>query len=383
MADNFLPYHVPSIGPQEIAAVSAALESHWITAGPRVQEFQKAFRAFVGSEHALAVDSCTAGLHVVLAALGIGPGDEVIVPDMTFCATANVVMHVQAKPVIADVTRDTYHIDPAAIERSITPKTKAIIPVHYGGQLCDMDAIMDIAQRHRLFVIEDSAHTIGVKYRGRMVGTIGNATVFSFYATKNLTTAEGGMITTDDDDLAEKIRILTLHGISKDAWKRYSAQGTWYYEVVAEGFKYNMTDLEAALGLVQLRRLPEFMARRRRLAERFNAGLKDVRGIRIPATLPYNDHGWHLYVVEINEQVCGVSRDRFIEAMREHGIGTSVHFIPLHRHPLYRNKLGVKPEQFQRSEEIYQRIVSLPLYPAMRDEDADRVISAVQETLGT
>lgn len=381
MTEPFLPYNLPSIGPDEITAVTEVLQSNWITTGPRVQEFQEAFKSSVGAKHGLAVDSCTAGLHVVLAALGIGQGDEVIIPNMTFCATANVVMHTGARPVIAEVTRDTYHLDPQDIEHRITPRTKAIIPVHYGGQLCDMDAIMAIARKHNLAVIEDSAHTIGVKYKDHMVGTIGRATVFSFYATKNLTTAEGGMITTDDDELAEKIRVLTLHGISQDAWKRYTAEGSWYYQVVAAGYKYNMTDVEAALGLVQLRRLPEFMARRRVLAERLGTGLQGMAGVRPPTTLPYNDHGWHLYVIEINERVTGVTRDQFIKNMRLRGIGTSVHFIPLHRHPLYQQALGVSETLYPTSEEIFQRIVSLPLYPAMKDEDVDRICQAVRESL--
>lgn len=381
MTDKYIPYNLPFIGPEEIAAVTAVLQSNWITTGPRVQEFQDAFKSYIGTKHALAVDSCTAGLHVALAALGVGQGDEVIVPDMTFCATANVVMHLKARPVIADVTRETYHIDPRDIERRITRRTKAIIPVHYGGQLCDMDSILDIAKEHNLVVIEDSAHTIGVKYKNRMVGTIGRATVFSFYATKNMTTAEGGMITTNDDALAEKIRILTLHGISKDAWKRYSAEGSWYYQVVAEGYKYNMTDLEAALGLVQLKRLPEFIARRQELAKRLDAGLKSISGIRIPTTLAYNDHGWHLYVIEVEEEESGVSRDQFILNMRDRGIGTSVHFIPLHRHPLYQKTLGVGSLQYPTSEKVFRRIVSLPLYPRMQDEDVDRVCQAVRESL--
>jgi dTDP-4-amino-4,6-dideoxygalactose transaminase len=378
MRSTFLPYNLPSIGDEEIREVTDALQSGWITTGPRVKKFEESFQKLTGAAYACAADSCTAGMHMALIALGVGPGDEVIVPDMTFCATANVVFHVGAMPVIVDVLRDTYHIDPEAIERAITRKTKAIMPVHYGGQICDMDRILDIAQRHHLKVLEDSAHTIDVQYKGRKVGTIGDVTVFSFYATKNITTAEGGMVTTNNGDLAEKIRILTLHGISKDAWKRYTAEGTWYYEVVEEGFKYNMSDIAGALGIRQLERLPAFMKRRRRLAEYFNRELAPIPGISVPKELPYNKHGWHLYVIEIEEEKAGISRNDFITKMKEMNIGTSVHFIPLHRHPLYRKRLGVNDSQYPTSSEIFNHIVSLPLYPKMTDDDAKDVFHAVR-----
>jgi dTDP-4-amino-4,6-dideoxygalactose transaminase len=381
MRDTFLPYNLPLIGDEEIAAVIEVLKSGWLTTGKRVQEFEALIKDLTGARHAVAVNSCTAGLHLSLIALGVGPGDEVIVPDMTFCATANVVIHVGATPVIVDVTRDTYHIDPDAIERAITPRTKAIIPVHYGGQACDMERIGAIARAHRLFLIEDAAHAIGVEGHGRRVGTLGSTASFSFYVTKNVTTGEGGAVTTDDEQLADRIRRLSLHGISRDAWKRYSAEGTWYYEVLEPGQKCNLTDVAAAIGIPQLEHMHAFHARRAELAARMTEGLRGLPGIQTPRSLPYSNHVWHLYVIEVDETKAGTSRDQMIEELKRRNIGTSVHFIPLHRHPAYQ-RYGVSAEGLPISEEIFRRIISLPLYPKMSESDVDDVVSAVRDIVG-
>jgi len=377
MRKTFLPYNQPFIGREETDAVLEVLHSGWLTTGSRVQAFEAALREITGAKHAIALNSCTAGLHLSLLALGVGPGDEVIVPDLCFCAAANVVIHVGATPVIVDVNRESYHIDPAAIERAITSKTKAIIPVHYAGQACDMDRIEAIAERHGLWVIEDAAHAIGVSHGGRNVGTMGTTTSFSFYATKNITTAEGGAVTTDDDALADRIRRMVLHGISREAWKRYSSEGNWYYEVLEPGWKYNLTDLAAAVGVEQLKRIGAFQARRTELAQRLTAGLAGLPGISTPVSLPYSSHAWHLYVIEVEEKKSGISRDALIEALKARNVGTSVHFIPLHRHPAYKS-YGGSPESLPVSAQVWERIISLPLYPKMSDQDADDVVAAVR-----
>ncbi len=380
MRNTFLPYNVPFIGDEEKRAVLEVLESGWLTTGKKVQLFEEKIKTITGAKFAVAMNSCTAGLHLSLVALNIGPGDEVIVPDLTFCATANVVIHTGATPVIVDVTRDTYHIDPAAIERAITPKTKAIIPVHYAGQACDMEKIMAIAKKHHLFVIEDAAHSIGVTYKDQQLGTLGTTTSFSFYVTKNVTTAEGGVVTTNDEALADRIRRLTLHGISRDAWKRYSAEGTWYYEVLEPGWKCNLTDLAAAVGIPQLDRIPDFYQRRSEIADMLTKGLAGLKGISTPKTRPDTSNIWHLYVIEIDEKEARLSRDRLIDELKKRNIGTSVHFIPLHRHPAYRPYV-TSLDQFPISEKVFQRIVSLPLYPKMTVQDTQDVIDALRDTL--
>lgn len=382
MRNTFLPYNLPLIGQEEKDAVLEVLDSGWLTTGKKVQEFEARIKEITGAKFAVAMNSCTAGLHLSLVALGIGPGDEVIVPDMTFCATANVVIHTGATPIIVDITPDTYHIDPAAIERAITPKTKAIMPVHYAGQACDMDRIMAIAKKHNLYIIEDAAHSIGVEYKGHQLGTIGTTTSFSFYVTKNVTTAEGGVVTTNDEALADRIRRLTLHGISRDAWKRYSAEGTWYYEVLEPGWKCNLTDLAAAVGIPQLARMSDFYRRRAEIASLLNNGLRDLQGIKTPTTRPDTTNIWHLYVIEVDEKLAGITRDMMIDELKKRNIGTSVHFIPLHRHPAYK-PYGVSAETLPVAEEVFTRIISLPLYPKMTDQDAQDVIDAVRDVLAT
>jgi dTDP-4-amino-4,6-dideoxygalactose transaminase len=367
------------IGEEEIAEVVDSLRSGWVTTGPKTKRFEEEFAQYVGAEHAIAVNSCTAGLHVSLAALGIGPGDEVIVPTMTFCATANVVVHLGAKPVIVDVEGPSLEISTEAIRRAITPRTKAIMPVHYAGQAADLDEILAIGAEHGIPVIEDGAHAAGTEYKGRKIGTHGKAVSFSFYATKNLTTGEGGMITTNDAEYAARMRLLSLHGMSKDAWKRYTQAGSWYYEVVAAGYKVNMTDIDAALGLHQLRRLDGFNRRRAEIGATFDAALGPLGVFTLPVRLPDRNHVLHLYPVQIRPGTLRIGRDQFIEELKDANIGASVHFIPLHRHPFYRDQHGYRTEDFPAAERCYEGLFSLPLYPKMTDDDAQDVIAAVTE----
>ena len=380
MRQNFLPFALPTIEEAEMQEVGDTLKSGWITTGPRTRRFEEEFRQYIGSKHAIAVNSCTAALHIALAAAGIGPGDEVITSPLTFCSTANVIVHLGGTPVFADIGED-YNVDPSEIERRITPCTKAIIPVHYSGQPCWMDEILVVTRKRNLLVIEDAAHAVGAKYRGRMIGTIGDVTAFSFYAIKNMTTAEGGMITTNNDELAEKMRLLSLHGISKDAWKRYTSEGSWYYEVVYAGYKCNMTDIQAALGIHQLAKLERFLEIRRKYAAMYSEAFGDVPEIQTPIVNPNVRHAWHLYVIQLNLERLSIDRAQFIEALRAKNIGTSVHFIPVHLHPYYRQTFGYKRGDFPNAERIYDRIVSLPLYPKMTDGDVRDVITAVKETI--
>ncbi|GAB4471722.1 MAG: DegT/DnrJ/EryC1/StrS family aminotransferase [Anaerolineae bacterium] len=379
---EFLPFCLPDIGEEEIEEVAQVLRSGWITTGPRTREFERRLGEYVGARHAIAVNSCTAALHIALAALGIGPGDEVVTSPMTFCSTVNVIVHLGGTPVFADIGSD-YNIDPAEIERRITPRTRAIIPVHYSGQPCRMDDILACARDHGLRVVEDAAHAIGASYHGRMVGAIGDITAFSFYATKNLTTAEGGMITTDDDDLAERMRLLALHGISKDAWKRYTSEGSWYYEVIYAGYKYNMTDIQAALGIHQLARLEQFLEARRQIVARYNDAFSEMPELQTPVVHDDLCHAWHLYVIQLNLERLTINRAQFIEALRAENIGTSVHFIPVHLHPYYRERYGFKPGDYPMTERIYERILSLPLYPKMSEQDIRDVIAAVTRIVQT
>lgn len=379
--EGFIPYCLPTLDDSEIDEVVDTLRSGWLTTGPKVARFEEAFRQYAGSAHALAVNSCTGGLHLSLAALRIGAGDEVITTTLTFCATANVAVHLGATPVLADITLDDYNIDPADVERRITPRTKAIMPVHYAGQPCRMDEIMDIAERHNLAVIEDAAHAVGAEYKGRRIGDIGHATSFSFYATKNMTTGEGGMVTTNDDELAERVRLLTLHGMSHDAWDRYSDKGSWYYEVLAPGYKYNMMDLQAALGLHQMEKLESFIEERQKQASLYQRYLGDVEEIILPVSRPDVRHVWHLYAIRVVADRLTIGRGEFIEELRERGIGTSVHFIPIHCHPWYREQYGYKQGDFPNAEAVYEGLISLPLYPRLGEEGVARVSQAVRDVV--
>jgi dTDP-4-amino-4,6-dideoxygalactose transaminase len=377
LRDSFLPFAAPLLGEEEIQGVVECLRSGWLTTGMKVREFETAFAKYIGAKHAIAVNSCTSALHLALEAAGVKPGDEVITSPMTFTATAAVVEHLRARPVFADIDAESMNIDPASIEAKITPRTKAILPVHFAGQACDMDAIGAIARRHNLVVVEDAAHAIPTRYQGRLVGTLSPLTCFSFYATKNITTGEGGMVTTDDDRYAERIRLMTLHGMNKDAWKRYMQGGAWAYDVVAPGYKYNLTDVAAAIGLPQLKRCDEFHARRLEIARKYDEGFAGLRGVVTPVVRDPQSHGWHLYVIRVNADQLTIGRDAFIQALSERNIGVSVHFIPLHLQPYYRDTYGLKPEDFPRATATFQRILSLPLYARMSDGDIQDVIDAV------
>jgi len=377
---QFLPYCLPLIGEDEIAEVVDSLRSGWVTTGPKVKRFEEDFARYTGAKHAIAVSSCTAALHASLAALDIGPGDEVIVPTLTFCATSNVVVHLGATPVIVDVDRDC-HISVDAVSHAITPRTRAIVPVHYGGQSCSLRDLQFVANRHGIPLVEDAAHAAGAEYEGGRIGSHGRAVCFSFYAIKNMTTGEGGMITTSDDALARRLRLLSLHGMSRDAWKRYTETGSWYYEVLEPGYKYNMTDVQAALGIHQLRRLDGFIQRRQEIAAMYDEAFSDLPEVLLPPRLPGRNHTFHLYPIRLHAGLFQLNRSEFIEQLRVRNIGASVHFIPLHRHPFYRERYGYRPEQFPVAEEIYQGLLSLPLYPKMTDQDADDVVAAVRETV--
>jgi len=384
----FLPFALPDIGDDEIAEVVDTLKSGWITTGPKAKRFEQAFAEFLGQNggvgqiECIAVNSATAGLHLALEAIGLGLGDEVITTTHTFTATAEVVRYLGADVKLVDIDPKTLNIDIAAIEAAITPKTRAILPVHYAGLACDMLAILDIARRHGLRVIEDAAHALPTTLEKELIGTLGSdATVFSFYANKTMTTGEGGMLVTRNAELAKRARIMRLHGMSRDAFDRFTAKvPSWYYEIVAPGFKYNLTDIAAALGLHQLKRLPAFQARREQIAERFNDAFADLPLILPPEAPEGDTHAWHLYVVRL-AYGASITRDEFIEGMFAAGIGCSVHYVPLHLHPYWRDRYGLMPSQFPQSQKAYERTVSLPLYTAMSDTDVERVIAAVRGLL--
>lgn len=381
MSNEFLPFHQPEIGPEEIRSVVETLESGWLTSGSKVKRFEEDFSRFIGCQYSVAVNSCTAALHLALEAVGVEEGDEVIVPTMTFTATAEVVLYFKAKPVLVDCRPNTFNIDPDLIERAITAKTKAIIPVHFGGQSCDMERILQIARKHKLYVIEDAAHALPATYHGKTIGTIGDITCFSFYATKTITTGEGGMATTQNPEWAARMRMMSLHGISHDAWKRYTKEGSWYYEVVRPGFKYNLTDIGAAIGIEQLKKCDAFGAARRRIAATYDQRFSDLSEIETPVCEPDVQHAWHLYVIQLDLERLKINRDQFIETLKEQGIGTSVHFIPLHMHPYYRDNFGHAPDDFPKATEIYQRIISLPIYPKMTESQIEHVVEAVRKTV--
>jgi dTDP-4-amino-4,6-dideoxygalactose transaminase len=380
---EFIPFALPDVDNEEIESVVETLRSGWITTGPKTKQFECEFAAFLGGDlHALAVNSATAGLHLAMEAIGIGPGDEVITTSYTFTATAEVIRYMGAHPVFVDIDPNTFCIDPAKIEAAVMLRTKAIIPVHYGGMACDMEAIQAIAKKHNLKVVEDAAHALPTRSNGHLVGTLGTeATVFSFYATKTLATGEGGMVVTRNPDIANRIGVMRLHGISKDAFDRYSSRKpSWRYEVVAPGFKYNLTDVAAAIGIEQLKKVRRFHARRVALAARYDEALRDLPLLLPPRPTDRSAHAWHLYVVQLLESA-GSSRDEFIDEMAASGIGTSVHYIPLHLHPYWRDTYGLRPEQFPNATRTFNRIVSLPLYTRMTDADQDRVIRAIRSIL--
>ncbi len=378
-AEPFLPFHKPSIGAEEIEAVVDTLRSGWLTMGPKTRAFEEAFARFTGAPQAVAVSSATAGLHLGLNALGIGPGDEVLVPTITFASTAATVIHAGARPVLVDCEPDTLNFSVADAERKCTPRTRAIVPVHFAGHPCDMDAILALAAARGVPVMEDAAHALPARYRGRTIGTIAALTVFSFYATKNLATGEGGMVTGADEALMERVRSRRLHGMTRDAWKRYSKEGSWRYDVAYPGFKYNMTDMNAALGLVQLRRLPAMQAERLRLVAAYREALADLdAAIELPTCRPDVEHAWHLFVIRVRPEGLRIGRDEVIQELSAAGIGTSVHFIPLHEHSHYRDHLGIAPESVPVAAREWQRCLSLPLYPGLTAADVARVADTLR-----
>jgi dTDP-4-amino-4,6-dideoxygalactose transaminase len=380
---QFLPFFVPDITEDEIQAVVETLRSGWLTTGAKVRKFEEDFAEYVGCQNAVAVNSGTAALHLALDAIGVKEGDEVIVPTMTFAATAEVVLYFKAKPVLVDCQPDTLNLDPTQIEKAITSKTRAIIPVHIAGQSCDMDRILEIARKHHLKVIEDAAHALPARYQGKMVGTIGDISCFSFYATKTITTGEGGIATTENPAWAERMRIMSLHGISRDAWKRYTAEGSWYYEIHYPGYKYNLTDVAAALGIQQLKKCDQFWKLRQHWATQYNEGFKDAPEIVVPHVKQDVQHAWHLYIIQLNLEQLRIGRNEFIELLKKENIGTSVHFIPLHLHPYYRDTFGYRPEDFPIASAVFQRIISLPIYPKLTETDAQHVIETVRTLVKT
>jgi len=386
LTHQYIPFHLPSIGDEEVREVEATLRSGWLTTGPKTAQFEREFSSYVQSPHAIAVNSCTAGLHLALAALNIGRGDEVITTPLTFCSTVHTILQVGAKPVLADVRPDG-NIDPDEIAKAITSRTRAIVPVHLAGLPCDMNAIWELAQRHGLFVIEDAAHAAGSHYQGRPIGMAGDegtqasdAVAFSFYATKNLTTGEGGMITTARDSLAARIRMLSLHGMSRDAWNRYSQTGKWFYEVVDTGFKYNLTDIQSSLGIHQLRKLESFIATRALYASIYNQAFSGTEELDLPADEPHVRHSWHLYILRLKAHRSNIDRQEFIDELHRRGIGTSVHFIPIPLHPFFA-RLPLAGSRCPRATDLYLRTVSLPLYPAMTVEQVHRVAECVKDIL--
>ncbi|MBX3645659.1 MAG: DegT/DnrJ/EryC1/StrS family aminotransferase [Rubrivivax sp.] len=388
MSLPFLPFALPDIGDEEIAEVVDTLKSGWVTTGPKAQRFEAEFSAFLGgrvgdnSLHAIAVNSATAGLHLALEGLGIGPGDEVITTTHTFTATAEVARYLGADVRLVDIDPATLNLDPSAVEAAITPRTKALLPVHYGGLAADMPALLDIARRHGLKVVEDAAHALPTTCAGRLVGTLdSDATVFSFYANKTMTTGEGGMLVTRDAALAKRARVMRLHGMNRDAFDRYTAKvPSWYYEVVAPGFKYNLTDIAAALGLQQLKKVQAFQQARQRIAEAYDAGLAGLPLLTPPRPRSGDQHAWHLYPLRLAAGA-PLDRDALIERLFAQGIGCSVHYIPLHRHPYWRERYQLRAEDFPHSDHAYRHLLSLPIYTRMQPADVQRVIEALRAAL--
>jgi perosamine synthetase len=378
-----IPFHRADLGEEEVEAVSNVIRSGWLTMGPRTLEFERQFAQYIGASYAVAVSSCTAALHLALEAVGVKQGDEVLVPTTTFTASAEVVTYLGARPVLIDVEPGTLNLDPVDAERKITPRTKAMIPVHFAGMPCDMDEILALAARRQLHVIEDAAHSLPATYHGKKIGTISELTAFSFYATKTLTTGEGGMITTENEDYARRLRMMRLHGIAKDAWKRYSAEGSWFYEVLEAGFKYNFTDLQAALGIVQLAKCDAMNLARKRIAERYTRAFQSSEPIEVLSTIPGRESSWHLFVLRLRLDQLRIDRNQFIRELSERGVGTSVHFIPLHLQPVYQREYHYKAGDLPVAEREYHRSLSLPIYPAMRDEEIEHVIWAVLDTVST
>lgn len=371
-----IPFHRPSIGAEEEDAVRRVLASRWLTTGPVAQQFECAFAEYLGCRFALAVNSATAALQLAMDIIGLEPGEEVLVPTYTFTATAEVVTYFGGRPVLCDSVCGGFNVDPADCEQRITPRTKAIVPVHLAGEPCDMDRLLDLAERRHLHCVEDAAHALPSRYRGRRIGSISELTAFSFYATKTITTAEGGMLTTNNEDHARRASIMRLHGISGDAWKRYSREGNWYYEVVEAGYKLNMPDLLAAIGLAQLQKCDTFHERRCAIAEQYQTGFSSIEELEMPPLA--EGHAWHLFILRLRDGMLEIDRSQFIRELKQAGIGTNVHFIPLHLHPFYQQAYGYRRGDFPHAEDAYQRAMSLPIYPDLSDEEIAYIIDCVE-----
>ena len=379
---KFLPFALPDIGEPEIAEVCDSLRSGWLTTGPKAKQFESDFAAFVSAKNAMAVNSATSGLHLALEAIGIRRGDKVLTTVNTFTASAEVIRYLSADPVFVDIDADTMNIDVGRAKDALTahPKVKAIMPVHIAGQACDMDGIAELAASHNLKVVEDAAHALPTTYKGKIIGSLSDATVFSFYVTKTIATGEGGMVVTNDDEIAARIRTMRLHGISKDVFDRYNSERpSWYYEVVAPGFKYNMPDIAAAIGIHQLRKVRKMRDRRQEIADRYMSAFH-----ALPMSLPTprietDEHSWHLFVLQLNLDELTIDRNRFIELMSEEKIGTSVHFIPLHMQPYWRDKYDLSPDDFPVASRVFDRVVSLPIYSKMTDADVERIVRSVRK----
>jgi len=376
--DSFVPFHRPSIGADEMEAVQRVLQSGWLTTGQITLAFEREFAAYLGVKYALAVNSGTSALQLALDAIGLKAGDEVLVPTYTFTATAEVVTYFGARPVLCDSAPGGFNIDPADVKRKITDKTRAMIPVHIAGQACAMDQLQSVADEHGLRVVEDAAHALPTTFRGKKIGGVSELTTFSFYATKTLTTAEGGMLTTNDEEYVKRVSLMRLHGIKGDAWKRYTAAGSWYYEIEEAGYKMNLSDLLSALGRAQLKRCDEFWRERCRIRALYDNAFRPLEEVQLPPAEPGDVHAWHLYILRIRPDLLQINRNQFIDELKKLGIGVSVHFIPLHIHPYYARTYGYRPEQFPHANDAYSRCISLPIYPDMTEAETSRVMEAVK-----
>jgi len=379
--EDFLPYGVQWLDDKEISEVIDSLKSNWITTGPKMRFFEDKFKSFIGSKYAIAVNSGTAALHISTSSINIQPGDEVITTPFTFVASANCVVYRGGIPIFADIKKDTYNIDPSEIKRKLTPKTKAIIPVHFAGQPCDMDEIIEIANENNLFIIEDAAHAIDAEYKNKKIGNISDLTTFSFHPVKNITTAEGGMVTTNDDELYNKLLMFRTHGISKDAVKRFGKSGDFYYDMQYLGFRYNLSELHASLGIHQLNKLEAFQKRRRKITKIYNQELKNIKEITIPYVKSDIKHSWHLYVIQVDIDKLKVDRDYIFRALREENIGVNVHYIPVHYHSFYQTKFRLKKGILPNVETLFPRIITIPLFPKMSDNDVYDVINAIEKVI--
>ncbi|MGH9545859.1 MAG: DegT/DnrJ/EryC1/StrS family aminotransferase [Terriglobales bacterium] len=375
--DSFIPFHLPSIGQEEMDAVQRVLQSKWLTTGPVTLDFEREFADYVGAKYALAVNSGTSALQLALDAFRLQPGDEVLVPACTFTATGEVVTYFGARPVLCDSLPGEFNIDPDEVRAKITEKTRALIPVHMAGQACAMDDLLSIAEQHGLHVVEDAAHALPTTHRGRKIGTLSELTAFSFYATKTLATGEGGMLTTNNEEFIQRTALMRLHGIRGDAWKRYTAAGSWYYEVHDAGYKMNLCDILSALGRTQLRRCDSLWQARCRIQRRYDEAFGQIEELELPPRQEGSQHAWHLYILRLRPQLLELDRNQFIEELKTLGIGCSVHFIPLHLHPYYQKTYGYAAGDFPHAEDSYRRCLSLPIYPDLTEGQVERIVSAV------